>query len=342
MRLLPAATQPPAWETGLDCSRFQRPAVRGLEPGGSSGEPNRGEKGPKGRRRTAFDRPVSGCTSRTRQVGFRPFPEGVPGAYRLFANLPDGVGVGDAVYLGGIQEMWRTVDLSWDPTNTYTLWSGLFGGFFLFLASFGTDHIINPYDTFAERFAMMFQSPSMYMLYEWMTSLRENPLTDFSSPPRGEWILCGFGRFGKAICARLKGEGIDVVVVEAQPERTGTPEGEFVEGRGTEAETLLQARIEEAAGLVAGTDDDANNLSIVMTAREINEKLFVVVRQNQHDNRDIIRAVDADMVMHPSAIIADKIRERQPDSVMARNRGGSEPTEDDPYQAYPVPDDLMW
>jgi hypothetical protein len=49
------------------------------------------------------------------------------------------VGVGDAVYLGGIQEMWRTVDLSWDPTNTYTLWSGLFGGFFLFLASFGTD-----------------------------------------------------------------------------------------------------------------------------------------------------------------------------------------------------------
>jgi Na+/proline symporter len=57
----------------------------------------------------------------------------------LFANLPSGVGVGDAVYIGGIQEMWRSVDLSWDPTNTYTLWSGLFGGFFLFLAYFGTD-----------------------------------------------------------------------------------------------------------------------------------------------------------------------------------------------------------
>ncbi|MFH1764034.1 MAG: sodium:solute symporter [Gemmatimonadota bacterium] len=57
----------------------------------------------------------------------------------LFANLPEGVGVGEAVYIGGIQEMWRSVDLSWDPTNTYTLWSGLFGGFFLFLAYFGTD-----------------------------------------------------------------------------------------------------------------------------------------------------------------------------------------------------------
>jgi SSS family transporter len=57
----------------------------------------------------------------------------------LFANLPEGVGLADAVYVGGIQEMWRSVDLSWDPTNTYTLWSGLFGGFFLFLAYFGTD-----------------------------------------------------------------------------------------------------------------------------------------------------------------------------------------------------------
>jgi len=57
----------------------------------------------------------------------------------LFANLPEGVGVGEAVYVGGIQEMWRSVDLSWDPTNTYTLWSGLLGGFFLFLAYFGTD-----------------------------------------------------------------------------------------------------------------------------------------------------------------------------------------------------------
>jgi SSS family transporter len=57
----------------------------------------------------------------------------------LFANLPDGVGLGEAVYIGGIQEMWRSVDLSWDPSNTYTLWSGLLGGFFLFLAYFGTD-----------------------------------------------------------------------------------------------------------------------------------------------------------------------------------------------------------
>ncbi len=57
----------------------------------------------------------------------------------LFTALPTGVGVGDVVYIGGIQEMWRSIDLSWDPTNTYTIWSGLFGGLFLALAYFGTD-----------------------------------------------------------------------------------------------------------------------------------------------------------------------------------------------------------
>lgn len=57
----------------------------------------------------------------------------------LFATLPEGVGVADVAYIGGIHEMWRSIDLSWDPTNRYTLWSGLIGGLFLALGYFGTD-----------------------------------------------------------------------------------------------------------------------------------------------------------------------------------------------------------
>ncbi|HSR42866.1 MAG TPA: sodium:solute symporter [Longimicrobiales bacterium] len=57
----------------------------------------------------------------------------------LFVALPSGVGVGDVVYVGGIQRMWASIDLSWDPSNTYTIWSGLVGGLFLALAYFGTD-----------------------------------------------------------------------------------------------------------------------------------------------------------------------------------------------------------
>ncbi|UCC24458.1 MAG: sodium:solute symporter [Gemmatimonadales bacterium] len=57
----------------------------------------------------------------------------------LFTTLPSGVTVTDVAYIGGIQEMWTSIDWSWDPSNRYTIWSGMIGGFFLALAYFGTD-----------------------------------------------------------------------------------------------------------------------------------------------------------------------------------------------------------
>lgn len=98
------------------------------------------------------------------------------------------------------------------------------------------------------------------------------------------------------------------MVVEARSGLTGIPEGLYIEGRGTEAITLEEAGIRKAVGLVAGTDDDSNNLSIIMTARELSSNLFVVARQSNQDNKHIFDAVGADIVMHPSSIIANKIR----------------------------------
>lgn len=177
------------------------------------------------------------------------------------------------------------------------------------MASFGTDYIIDPFDTFATHLATALQAPCLYLLMQWLTGVENDPLSEPVYPPsKGAWIICGYGRFGKAVYQRLQQEGIKTVVIEATPERTGKPPEGCVVGRGTEASTLLEANVESAVGLVAGTDDDANNLSIIMTARDLNPKLFVVARQNHFDNRRIIDAVEADMVMHPSNIIADKIR----------------------------------
>ncbi len=128
-------------------------------------------------------------------------------------------------------------------------------------------------------------------------------------PPRdGLWLVCGYGRFGKVVAELFRHEGIPAVVVEERPDITGEPPTGYVHGRGTEAETLIEAGIQEAVGIVAGTDDDTNNLSVVMTARELRPDLFVTLRQNDTGNNDLVRAVGADMVMHPSAIVAEQIR----------------------------------
>ena len=55
----------------------------------------------------------------------------------------------------------------------------------------------------------------------------------------------------------------------------------WVEGVGTEAQTLRKARISEAVGIVAGTDDDGDNLSILLTAQSENPKLITVARRNK-------------------------------------------------------------
>lgn len=176
------------------------------------------------------------------------------------------------------------------------------------MASFGTDYIINPFDTFANHLATALQAPGLYLLHSWLSGERRLPDTPVQPPTEGLWIVCGFGRFGRAIYRRLKSEGIEPVVVESMPELTGTPETGYVLGRGTEADTLQEAGIERAVGLVAGTDNDANNLSIIMTARQLRPELFVILRQNNNGNQAIVDAVKADMVMHSSAIIANRIR----------------------------------
>jgi len=177
------------------------------------------------------------------------------------------------------------------------------------MASFGTDYIVDPFDTFALHLATALDSSGLYLLTEWLTGVAHSALKEPVYPPtQGAWIVCGYGRFGKAIYKRLKKQGLSIVVIEATPDRTGAPDTRVVVGRGTEAETLLEAGLEDAVGLVAGTDNDANNLSIVMTARDIKPDIFVVARQNHRDNQALFDAVAAEVVMHPSAIIANRVR----------------------------------
>ena len=177
------------------------------------------------------------------------------------------------------------------------------------MASFGTEYIIDPFDTFATHLATALQAPCLNLLQEWLTLGGQDELHEPIYPPRkGLWVVCGYGRFGKAIYEQLIREELEVVVIEAEPEKTGMPKQGCIVGRGTEEGTLQEANIQRAVGLVAGTDHDANNLSIIMTARQLNDDLFVILRQNRKDNDPIIEAVKADMVMHPSSIIANRIR----------------------------------
>lgn len=172
------------------------------------------------------------------------------------------------------------------------------------LASFDTNYIINPYRVFADHLTMGLRTPSAHLLYRWLTNTPGQPLPEPVHPPRGTWIICGHGRFGRAVGQYLAYENIPTVFIEPRAERAPP---DAIIGRGTEAVTLREAGIDHAAALVAGADLDINNLSIIMTAKALNPSLYIVVRQNRRANDVVFAAAGVDQIMQAGRIIVWRI-----------------------------------
>ncbi len=175
------------------------------------------------------------------------------------------------------------------------------------MASFGTESIVDAFEIFGETIALALHSPDQYVLREWLSGISHQKFDKPAVPPRGTWIICGYGRFGRYLVEYLESEGLPTVVIESNPDVDPPSQG-MILGAGTEAETLLEAGVRDAVGIVAGTDNDPNNLSIIMTAKAINPDLFIVARQNRVANSMIFEALDADMIMNPGRVLANKIR----------------------------------
>lgn len=59
--------------------------------------------------------------------------------YYILQAIPSEIGFSKSIDIAGQLGKMEIIDLDPDPTNRYTLWSGLIGGLFLFLSYFGTD-----------------------------------------------------------------------------------------------------------------------------------------------------------------------------------------------------------
>lgn len=199
------------------------------------------------------------------------------------------------------------------------------------MLSFGTNHIINPFDSFSSIFRMALHSPSMHLIYEWLTGSSEITLSTPIHIKEGHWILLGYGRFGQQLHKALKENNIRTVVIDPKNktknifENNRHPDDTFIIGTGTDAKTLTTAGIDSAAGIIAGSNNDSNNLSIIMTARLLNKHVFIIGRQNfksnavlyekinEHYDKELHRGEEnifsiAHITVQPSEIIARKIR----------------------------------
>src|SRR5688500_1085305 len=119
---------------------------------------------------------------------------------------------------------------------------------------------------------------------------------------RDHYIVCGYGRVGRAVCYQLVEERADFVVLdrgewdEEDVRREGFP---FALGDATQESVLRAAGIERARGLVCALPDDPDNVFIALAARSINPDITIVSRVS--DRSAVPRLVQAgvDRIVSP-------------------------------------------
>lgn len=120
-------------------------------------------------------------------------------------------------------------------------------------------------------------------------------------------IVCGFGRNGTQAVQRLQAYKRPFVIVERDREIIEKHEEDylFVEGDANEDEILLEAGILKAQYLIAALPDDAANLFVVLTARQLNPGLNIISRASQISSVKKLELAGADKVIMPDKIGGD-------------------------------------
>ena len=123
------------------------------------------------------------------------------------------------------------------------------------------------------------------------------------------YILCGAGRVGRSVARELAGRPVPFVVIDANEAKAARYHDEWLimVGDATQEQTLRDARIEKARGLVAATTTDATNLYIVLTARSLNPALKIIARASEEDAEKHLLTAGADSVVSPYLFAGHRI-----------------------------------
>lgn len=120
-------------------------------------------------------------------------------------------------------------------------------------------------------------------------------------------VVCGYGRNGQQAAHKLKMYNKPFVVIERDKDLIEAHEDEvlFVEGDVNEDEVLLEAGVQRAQYFVAALPDDALNLFVVLSARQMNKELFIISRASQATSVKKLQFAGANKVIMPDKIGGD-------------------------------------
>lgn len=128
---------------------------------------------------------------------------------------------------------------------------------------------------------------------------------------QNQYIICGFGRIGLEICSILQENRRAFVVIESDEsviEAIDHLGYAHLKGDAADDDILLAAGIRQARGLVTAVSSDEKNVYITLTARELNQKLFILARSSgAHGVAKKLERAGASRVISPYSIGARRM-----------------------------------
>ncbi|MDQ7031656.1 MAG: potassium channel protein [Desulfonauticus sp.] len=119
------------------------------------------------------------------------------------------------------------------------------------------------------------------------------------------FIICGYGRIGSVVTQEILKEGFPVVVIENDESIIEHLKVEgilYIYGDATSDEVLLAANLKKARALITTLSEEAQNVYVTLTARQLVPKLQIIARAEHENSMQKLEFAGADRVLTPYVI----------------------------------------
>ncbi len=134
-------------------------------------------------------------------------------------------------------------------------------------------------------------------------------------------IICGYGRNGMQAAAELLEHKVPIVIIEQDADIVQslreTPGMLYVEGDAADEEVLKAACLDSARAMITTLPEDADNLFVVLSAKEINPTIKIISRASMENSDVKLKRAGATNVIMPDKIGGQRMAKlvAQPDIV---------------------------
>jgi Trk K+ transport system NAD-binding subunit len=172
------------------------------------------------------------------------------------------------------------------------------------LRNLGVRYIEDPFKFISDRFYLAITAESLWLLEMWIFG-HILKIRNREKIPHGKYIICGYGRMGKALEDALKKAGLEYSYIDIKSLDYKERKESAVFGDAEDYQMLIEAGVKEASVIIAATKDDLINLTILATAKKINKNIYTIGRENTLDDISIFKSARINRVYILEQVLAE-------------------------------------